>query len=124
MKRSIYAKLSKPHLHAQKTNLSGVGFQPTEIRADTPRMAVSGAPIGYSRWSTAAGRTPSFFSWLGAGQSSLSEYGHRRIPTIEARGLHHRVSRLRQLRRREPSRRIFSANRGALSAEKSCSNQA
>ncbi len=51
MKRSIYAKLSKPHLLAQKTNLSGVSLQPAEIRADTPRMAVSGAPIGYSRWS-------------------------------------------------------------------------
>lgn len=31
MKRSIYAKVSKPHLHAQKTNLSGVSLQPAEI---------------------------------------------------------------------------------------------
>src|SRR6266403_1380009 len=110
-------------LHAQKADLSGVSLQPAEIRADTPRMAVWRAPIGYSRWSTAAGRSPSFFSWIGAGQSSLTEYGHRSVPTIEAGGLHHRVSRFRQLRRREPPGRIFSANRGAISAQKSCSSQ-
>jgi hypothetical protein len=49
MERSIYTKVSKPHLDAQKTNLSGVGLQSAEIRADTPRMAVSGAPISYFR---------------------------------------------------------------------------